>query len=73
MPARLRDIARACAYFDLIVERPSSGSHWKVKGDGARTYPVPASNGEKSEISDKYIKALCRNFGIDERAFRDKL
>ena len=66
MPARLREIIAICAErYGITVEKPSSGSHWKCKRDGCRTYPIPAHNGERSEIPDQYIRALCRNFGID--------
>jgi hypothetical protein len=33
-------------------------------------YPLPAHNGLRSEITDDYIRAFCRHFGLDEAAFR---
>lgn len=69
MPARFTQIMRAAQQVGLTVEPPSSGSHFKVKRSGARTFTIPAHNGERTEISDKYIKSLCRNFGIDYAAF----
>ncbi len=36
-------------------------------------YPLPAHNGPKTELSDIYIRGLCRAFGIDEREFRKRL
>lgn len=37
---------------------------------GYRTHPIPAHRGPNSEISDIYIRAFCRNFGIDFAEFR---
>ena len=51
------------------------GKHpWKAqrKSDG-KTYPIPAHNGLKTEISDEYIRGLCRCFGLDETEFRKLL
>lgn len=72
MPARLRDIKRVLTALGIAVEEPSSGSHWKASNDG-KTYPIPASNGLKTEISDKYIKGLCRCFSLDVDDFTKKL
>lgn len=38
-----------------------------------RAYVVPAGNGRKTEISDVYIRALCRNLGIEEDELRKLL
>lgn len=66
MPARLREILQICErHFGISSEPPKRGSHWKLKRDNARTYPIPAGNGERTEIPDHYVRALCRNFGID--------
>jgi predicted RNA binding protein YcfA (HicA-like mRNA interferase family) len=73
MAARLHDILRVAATFGIRAEKPGRGSHWKFRKDGFRTYPVPAHNGEKAEIDDRYLKGLCRNFQIDLDAFRAKL
>lgn len=72
MAARLRDITKALKDFGVVVTKPKKGSHWKAQRDG-KTYPIPAHNGEKSEISDAYIRGLCDCFGIDEKEFRAKL
>lgn len=61
------------AEYGITFSRPSSGSHWKAKKDGYRTYPVPAHNGERTEISDQYIRGLCRNFGLNAEEFVAKL
>lgn len=73
MAARLRRVIVACKAFDIAVEPPKGGSHFKAKKDGHRTFPIPAPNGEKTEVSDFYIRALCRNFEIDLEEFLSKL
>ena len=74
MPARLRDIERAAAALGLDILPPNGPHPWKVRRpvDG-KTYAIPAHNGLKTEISDKYIRGLCRAFGFDESDFRKKL
>lgn len=69
MPARLNDIIRVIRRMGGTVE-PGKGSHQKASLPGGRTYPLPAHNGEKSEISDKYIRGMCRSLGLDEDEFR---
>lgn len=64
MPPRLRDLKRALEAFGLLVHMPTSGSHWHVEGPGG-IYPIPSHNGLKGEISDVYVRGVCRKFGID--------
>ena len=59
--------------FSIRIEKPSTGSHWKAVRAGSRPYPIPAHNGIRSEISDLYIRGLCRNFGIEDAEFRKHL
>jgi predicted RNA binding protein YcfA (HicA-like mRNA interferase family) len=73
MPARLRDIARALGKLGSRLEKPKTGSHWKAFAPGGQMYTLPAHNGEKTEIGDKYIKGLCRALGIDEAELRKLL
>lgn len=63
----------ASKHEDIEIEKPSRGSHWKAKKPGYRTYPIPAHNGKKTEISDRYIEGFCRNFEIDLEDFKKKL
>jgi|HubBroStandDraft_6_1064221.scaffolds.fasta_scaffold1437747_2 hypothetical protein len=70
MPARLRDLVATLRTMGVEVETPKSGSHFVARKPGCRPYPIPAHNGLKSEIEDKYIRALCRNFGIDPAALK---
>lgn len=72
MPAKLADIVRAAKAHGLSVEKPKSGSHWKVKS-GSKSYPIPAHNALKSQISDVYIAGLCRCFAIDLDTFKKSL
>lgn len=73
MPARLRDIVRALRSLGISVVESRKGSHWKAVGAGGRVLPIPAHNGSKSEIDDRYIGALCEAFDLDEKAFRKEL
>lgn len=36
-------------------------------------YTIPAHNGDKSEITDIYIKSLCRNLGINHEDLKKLL
>ena len=72
MPARLMAVAAVLKKHGIDVEKPSSGSHYKAVR-GSVVYPLPAHNGAKSELDDRYLKALCRAFGLDYRAFKEAL
>jgi hypothetical protein len=65
MPARLRETIRACSKLGIAVEQPNSGSHWKARNALGTLYTIPAHNGERTEISDTYVRGLCRSLGID--------
>ncbi len=73
MPARLRDIIRALDGLGIRVRNPKRGSHFLAYDDAGRNYPLSAHNGEKTEISDKYIKGLCRTFEIELDEFKKRL
>jgi len=75
MPARLRDIIRVLLEdYGLESQRPSRGSHWKIVDTATgRSYTVPAHNGPRTEIDDKYIRAMCRYFDIDYKDLKKKL
>ncbi len=74
MPARLRDIERAVKALGIDVIAPKGKHPWKAhrSSDGV-SYGIPAHNGLKTEIANKYIRGLCRAFGIDETQFRKLL
>lgn len=73
MPARFADIRRLLLVLGVDAETPTRGSHWKLRDGNGKTYPIPCPNGERSEISDKYIRALCRTFGFDYDHFKSHL
>ncbi len=76
MPAKFRDIIRVLREYDVQVQEPSKGSHWRALGtrNGRPTsYPIPAHNGPKTEISDVYIRGACRAFGLSETEFFARL
>jgi hypothetical protein len=66
MALRLAELQRRLADHGIRVEKPRSGSHRKAI-KGSVTYPVPAHNGLKTEIADKYLRALCRRFELAEK------
>jgi hypothetical protein len=74
VPARLRDLVRVLAELGIRVEPPrGGGSHWKATAADGTTFPLPAHNGERTELSDVYVRKLCRAFGLDERELRERL
>lgn len=73
MATRFRDLIKALAAFGIGVTPPSSGSHWNAKKPGARTFVIPAHNGDRTEVDDNYIRSLCRNFGLDVDEFKKHL
>lgn len=73
MPARLNKLTKALRKRGIAVETPNRSSHYKAVGPSGKTYPIPAHNGPKTEISDVYVKGVCRAFGIDEAEFRADL
>jgi len=70
MPARMGDIVRAAKHLGLGVEEGDGTSHWKFTREGKRPYPISAHNGAKQEITDLYIRKMCRAMGIDEDELR---
>ena len=48
------------------VEVSPGAKHWKCSKPGFRPYAIPAHNGEKTELSDKYVRGAKRHFGIDD-------
>lgn len=74
MTCRLRELISALSEFGVEVTPPAGGgSHWKAVRAGARSYPIPAPNGPRSEVPQKYIFALCRHFDIERDLLVRKL
>ena len=69
MPARFSAFKRAIETLGGTVIEPNSGSHWKVRING-RMYPIPAHNGLRTELSDRWIDGACRSLGIDKETLR---
>lgn len=70
MPPRFRDIRRALEKLGATVTpSPGGSSHWHVEKDGCM-YPLPAGHGDNSEITDKYVRGVCKALSLDEKAFR---
>jgi len=74
VPARLRDLVRVLASFGITVEPPrGGGSHWKATGPDGTIYMIPAHNAERTELSDVYVRKVCRTFGIDYDELKRRL
>lgn len=65
MPARFRNIKRALESIGLQVVEADGTSHWKIMDAAGKMYPIPLHNGLKTEVSDVYLRGICRAFGID--------
>jgi hypothetical protein len=63
MPARFSNLKRALEKLGLTVTPPNGGSHWRAMLNG-KTYPIPAHHGDKTEISEKYIRGVCDCFHL---------
>lgn len=72
MPAKFAAIKRAAKRFGARVDKPKSGSHWKVTSPSGVVYPIPA-HGKNPEIGDEYIRGLCRAMGWDLDEFKGEL
>ena len=71
MPARLRDLVRVLGEFGISVT--PGAKHFHARNATGDFYAIPAHNGLKSELSDVYIRGLCRAFALDEAELRKKL
>lgn len=72
MPARFWAVRRALRSFGIKDERAAKGSHVVVRDAQGRTYTIPAHHGDKTELSDVYLRALCRKFDIDFGEFKKR-
>ena len=72
MPVRAKKLSAALSHFGVVVTAPKAGgSHWIARRLGT-VYPIPCHNGPKTELSDVYIRGVCRAFGIDEQELRKR-
>lgn len=73
MPPKFRDVKRAFERMGATVSPPTGGgSHWKLQKSG-KTYPIPAGHGDKTEISERYVRGACRALDLDEAELRRHL
>lgn len=70
-PRRLSDVAHVAAKYESFLKEGQGKHPWHFDKLGKRTYPVPAHNGRRTEITWKYIRGLCRAHDIPESAFTD--
>lgn len=61
------------AEYAVKATTPKRGSHWKLKRPGFRPYTIPSKKGAKSEVSQTYLRAMCRALDIDEAELLAKL
>jgi hypothetical protein len=73
VPARFNSVKRALAKFGVTVLPGKGTSHYRAIDASGKTYPIPAHNGLKTELTDVYIKGVCRCFNIDYESFRKAL
>jgi predicted RNA binding protein YcfA (HicA-like mRNA interferase family) len=72
VPVSFRDLKRAIEAFGCTVEEPSKGSHWKIRNCG-KAYTIPAHNGLKTELSDVYVKGVCRALGLSYDELKSRM
>ena len=52
---------------DYGVTVTTGSKHFQANKDGYPVYPIPAHNGRKTEVQNKYLKTMCKHFGIDPK------
>jgi len=67
---RFSEVIAIAKEYGIDCLKPKSGSHYKMVKPGYRSYPIPASNGERTMLKWPYIVALCRHFDIPQSRFR---
>lgn len=74
MPARFRDVLRALHALGIdILRRQGAGSHCILKDEKGHVYTLPLGNGPRTELSDHYLRGLCRAFELDFEEFKKLL
>ena len=74
MPARYARLRAALTQLGVRVsERPGKGSHVVVDDGKGHTYPLPLHHGAKTELSDVYLRGLCRALEIEYEELRKRL
>lgn len=71
MPVRYLRLRAALAKLGVRVsERSGKGSHVVVDDNRGHAYPLPLHHGQKTELSDVYVRALCRALEVNYEALR---
>lgn len=74
MPARFKAVLRALHALDIHpLMRQGGSSHCILTDDKGHVYTLPLGNGARTELSDHYIKGLCRAFELDFVQFKKLL
>jgi predicted RNA binding protein YcfA (HicA-like mRNA interferase family) len=56
-----------------VRERKGKGSHVLINDGSGRAYTLPCHHGQKTVLSDHYLKAVCRFYELDYDEFRKLL
>lgn len=71
MPVRYTRLRAALGKLGIrLIERSGKGSHAVIDDGKGHSYSLPLHHGQKTELSDVYVRGLCRALGIDYDAFR---
>ena len=74
MPARYAKLRAALAKLGVRVsERSGKGSHVVVDDGKGHSYPLPLHHGTKTELSEVYVRGLCRALDLDYEELRKNL
>ncbi len=74
MPVRFARLRSALAQTGVrVAERSGKGSHVVVDDGKGHTYPLPLHHGSRTELSDVYVRGLCRALEIDYEELRKRL
>jgi predicted RNA binding protein YcfA (HicA-like mRNA interferase family) len=74
MPARFREVMHAMKACGVTTyRRAGKGSHVVLADGKGNAYAVSLHNGDRTVISDVYLRGICRAFGIDFETFKSKL
>jgi hypothetical protein len=74
VPARYAKLRAALAKLGVRVsERSGKGSHVVVDDGKGHSYPLPLHRGTKTELSDVYVRGLCRALELDYEELRKHL
>jgi hypothetical protein len=74
VPARYAKLRAALAKLGVRVsERSGKGSHVVVDDGKGHSYPLPLHHGTKTELSEVYVRGLCRALDLDYEELRKNL